>query len=409
MSPPVAILAVAVVYAVVAKVSFLFTIPPGNITPIFPAAGVALAAVMIWGRHALIGVWLGSFVANTISFVDGSMPSVHTGLTNFLVGAFIGLGAMSGAAAGAFLVQRLCKDEHPLQNGRNVLILVTAGALGCCLISPTFGVLGLSLGGNIPWERFGYSWLTWWVGDASGALVAAPLLLAWQRRHLFHESQWRVLEAAVLGGATLLVCFFVFFQSQPFEYGLLPLLLWAAFRFGMRGASTAAAVIALLAVIGTSRGTTPFTGGTVNESLLLLNSFFAVTFTCALFMAGMIEERRRANEELCKVNRALRTISECNQTLIHATDEASLLNRICSLVIEIGGYRLAWVGFAEQDEAKTVSPVAQSGFEEGYLETLQITWADTERGRGPTGTAIRTGQPCTANSILTNPNFTPRL
>ena len=191
---------------------------------------------MIMGRNALIGVWLGSFAANTISFIDGSMPSVHTGLPDLLVAAFIGLGAMSGAAAGAFLVRRLCKDEHPLQSGRNVLILVAVGALGCCMISPTFGVLSLSLAGNIPWERFGYSWITWWVGDAAGTLVAAPLILAWQQRHPFRRNAWRILEAAVLGGMTLLVCFFVFFRNTPFEYGLLPLLLWAAFRFGMRGA-----------------------------------------------------------------------------------------------------------------------------------------------------------------------------
>ena len=225
VSLPVAILSVAAVYAVAAKVSFLFTIPPGNITPIFPAAGLALAAVMIMGRSALIGVWLGSFAANTISFIDGSMPSVQTGLPNLLVAAFIGLGAMSGAAAGALLVQRFCKEEHPLQSGRNVLILVTVGALGGCLISPTFGVLCLSLGGNIPSERFGYSWVTWWVGDAAGTLVAAPLFLAWQHHHPFRKNASRILEAAVLGGATLLACFFVFFRNTPCEYALLPLLL----------------------------------------------------------------------------------------------------------------------------------------------------------------------------------------
>lgn len=405
VSFPVDILAVAAVYAVVAKVSFLFTIPPGNITPIFPAAGLALAAVMIMGRNALIGIWLGSFTANIISFVDGSMPSVESGLPNLLIGAFIGLGAMSGAAAGASLVQRLCKDEHPLQSGRNVLILVTVGGLGCCLISLTIGVLSLALGGNIPWERFGYSWVTWWGGDAVGALVAAPLFLAWQYRHPFYKNAWRIPEALVLGGATLLACFFVFFRNTPCEYGLLPLLLWAAFRFGMRGVSTTAAVIALLAIIGTSRGSSPFAGGTANESLLLLNSFFGVTITCALFLAGLMEERRRADEKLWKLNRALRAISECNQALIHATDEMALLNRVCHIVTDIGGYRLAWVGFAEQDEAKTVRPVAQAGFEEGYLETLRITWADTARGRDPTGTAIRTGQPCAAHDILTNPNF----
>jgi hypothetical protein len=76
-SSPVAILAVAVVYAVAAKASFLFTIPPGNVSPIFPAAGIALAAVMILGRPALIGVWLGSFAANAISFFDGTVSPVH--------------------------------------------------------------------------------------------------------------------------------------------------------------------------------------------------------------------------------------------------------------------------------------------------------------------------------------------
>jgi PAS domain S-box-containing protein len=400
-------LAVAVVYAVAAKVSFLFTIPPGNITPIFPAAGLALAAAMIMGRKALTGIWLGSFTVNAISFIDGSMPFVETGAANWPVAAFIGLGAMSGAAIGAFLVRRFCRDEFPLQSGRNVLILVTVGALGCCLISPTFGVLSLTLSGNIPWERFGYSWVTWWVGDAAGTLIGAPLFLAWQPRRPFSRNAWCIPEAAVLGCTTLLACFFVFFRNTPCEYGLLPLLLWAAYRFGMRGVSTAAAVIALLATIGTSRGSSPFVGASTNESLLLLNSFFGVTITCALFLAGMMEEQRRADKKLCKLNRALRAISECNQTLIHATDEVALLNQVCRLVTDISGYRLVWVGFAEQDEAKTVRPVAQAGFEEGYLETLRITWADTERGRSPTGTAIRTGQPCGAQDIQTNPDYHP--
>lgn len=154
-SSPATILAVAIVYTAVAKVSFLATIPPGNVSPIFPAAGIALAAVMILGRYALIGVWLGSFVANTISFFDGTVLSVHTVLPNLLITSFIGIGAMFGAGAGAFLVRRFCKDEYPLYSGWNVLMLVIVGAFGCSMISPTFGVVSMSLGGYIPWERFG--------------------------------------------------------------------------------------------------------------------------------------------------------------------------------------------------------------------------------------------------------------
>ncbi|HEY3322025.1 MAG TPA: PAS domain S-box protein [Planctomycetota bacterium] len=310
VSSLIGILVVAAVYAVTAKVSFLFTIPPGNISPIFPAAGVALAAVMVLGRKALIGIWLGAFLANTISLMEGSLSSAPRRLPDLLVGVFIGLGAMSGAAAAAFLVRRFCKDEHPLLGGRNVLILVSVGALACCTISPTIGVLGLSLEGDVPWDRFGYSWVTWWVGDTAGTLIAAPLILAWQQRLHFRMNVWRVLEAAALGGTTLLVCFSVFFRKTPFEYGLLPLLLWAAFRFGMRGTSTTASIIALLATIGTSRGSSPFVGGTTNESLLLLNSFLGVTIICALFFAGIIEERRRSNEDLYTLNRALRISEE---------------------------------------------------------------------------------------------------
>ncbi|MFX0046453.1 MAG: GAF domain-containing protein, partial [Candidatus Hermodarchaeota archaeon] len=118
-------------------------------------------------------------------------------------------------------------------------------------------------------------------------------------------------------------------------------------------------------------------------------------------------ERRRAEEALLRSHRALQTLSECNHVLAYAESESDLLQYICRIVVEIGGYRLAWVGFAEHDAARTVRPVAQAGFEEGYLETLDITWADCERGRGPTGTAIRTGQPTPSREIQTDPRFAP--
>jgi len=118
-----------------------------------------------------------------------------------------------------------------------------------------------------------------------------------------------------------------------------------------------------------------------------------------------ITERKQMEEELIRVNRALLALSECNQAVIRATEESHLLHEICQLIVEVGDYRLAWVGFAEQDEMKTVRPVAQAGFEEGYLDKLGITWADTERGRGPTGIAIRTREPAFSRDILTDPGF----
>lgn len=120
-----------------------------------------------------------------------------------------------------------------------------------------------------------------------------------------------------------------------------------------------------------------------------------------------IAERTWAEEELRRLNRAHKTLSKCNQAIIRAHEEAELLHQVCRVITEAGGYRLAWVGFAEQDEQKAVRPVAQAGYEEGYLETVKITWADSERGRGPTGTAIRTGKYCVAKNILTDPSYIP--
>ena len=120
-----------------------------------------------------------------------------------------------------------------------------------------------------------------------------------------------------------------------------------------------------------------------------------------------ISERKKAEEELLQVNRALKAITECNEAMVRASEESDLLERVCRLLVEVGGFRLVWVGYAEQDEAKSVRPVAHAGFEEGYLATLNITWADEERGRGPTGTAIRTGQPCVARNYLEDPKVVP--
>ncbi len=93
--------------------------------------------------------------------------------------------------------------------------------------------------------------------------------------------------------------------------------------------------------------------------------------------------------------------------MVYATDEQGYLNEICKIIVEDCGHAMVWIGFAEDDKNKTVRPVAQAGFESGYLKTLKITWSDSERGHGPTGTAIRTGKPSICSNILIDSNFKP--
>lgn len=120
-----------------------------------------------------------------------------------------------------------------------------------------------------------------------------------------------------------------------------------------------------------------------------------------------ITERKAAELGQKKLTRALTLLSRCNSALVHTDNELDLLSRICRLAVESGGYLMAWVGFPEQDEKKTVRPVAESGYEEGYLDHADITWADDERGRGPTGTAMRTGLIQINQDCLTNPRMAP--
>jgi PAS domain S-box-containing protein len=120
-----------------------------------------------------------------------------------------------------------------------------------------------------------------------------------------------------------------------------------------------------------------------------------------------ITERKRAEMEIARTNRALRMLNSTNQALIHISDEATLLNEICRIAVEVGHYCLGWVGYVEHDVGKTLRPVAHAGFDSGYIESAKVTWADNERGRGPGGTAVRTGQPCIARNIPLDTNFAP--
>jgi PAS domain S-box-containing protein len=120
-----------------------------------------------------------------------------------------------------------------------------------------------------------------------------------------------------------------------------------------------------------------------------------------------IAERKKGEAELKRISRALRLVSSSNSTLVHLADEATVLNEICRIAVEVGGYKMAWVGFAEQDERKTVQPVAHAGFEEGYLESITISWGEGLYGGGPSGIAIRTGQSCVARNLPDHPAYGP--
>jgi PAS domain S-box-containing protein len=139
------------------------------------------------------------------------------------------------------------------------------------------------------------------------------------------------------------------------------------------------------------------------EYLRALASHLAVT----LDRIHLLAERKKAEQEIRKLNRIYRMLSDCSQSLVRADNENKLIAEVCRIITEEGGYRMVWVGYPQNDEDKTVKPVAFAGYEDGYLNQRRFSWGDNEYGRGPTGKAIRTGKYVTALNYNTDPTFAP--
>jgi PAS domain S-box-containing protein len=127
--------------------------------------------------------------------------------------------------------------------------------------------------------------------------------------------------------------------------------------------------------------------------------------TMAVLISADITEAKRAEQQLKRLNRTLKALNNSNLAILHVANEADFLNEVCRIITRDCGHTMVWIGIAENDEKKTVRPVAFSGLDEGYLDKLSITWDESEFGRGPTGTAIRTGEPSICRDMLTDPAF----
>ena len=124
-------------------------------------------------------------------------------------------------------------------------------------------------------------------------------------------------------------------------------------------------------------------------------------------LAGHSDRETEINDELRRLNRALRALSACSQVLAQANSEQDLLNQICDIIVRVGGYRMSGIAYAEHDEEKTIRPVAYAGHDNGYLEKLDLRWSDTPAGRGPSGTAIRENRNCVFGDLENDPSFEP--
>jgi signal transduction histidine kinase/CheY-like chemotaxis protein len=286
-----ALLALFVAYLATAKLGLSLASLHPSATAVWPPTGIAIAGVLLLGRSALPAIFAASFTINAIT--AGSMPT----------SLGIAVGNTIEAMTGAYLLERWAGGRCVLDRAPTIFRFVALMAPTTAL-SATIGVTTLALGGYALWSDYGSIWLTWWLGNLSGALVFVPLVLAWSEPRLSRTTERvRPVEIILLFSLVCLSAALTFGGSGPWAshtplaFLTIPPLAWAAFRFGPRQTSLALAVLSAMATWNTVRGSGPFAIVSSNSALLILETFIATLTATMLAMAAVVTERRRAESE----------------------------------------------------------------------------------------------------------------
>ena len=362
---------------------------------VWPPTGLALAVLVLKGRRLWPGVFLGAFLVNVST--QG----------NFYTAVAIAVGNTLEAYWGAWLVCRYAGGQRAFERIGNIFSLAFLAGMVSTFISATIGVTSLSLGGFAKWDSFGSIWLTWWIGDMVSDLTIAPLLMVWARRPIERLRAGQIPEAVGLGLAVLLVGQIAFFEKNPFagnnqplEYIAILPLLWAAFRFGARGAITTAVVLSGIALWGTRHGVGPFAiSGNSNGSLLMLQAFMGTMTLTALVLSLIITDRQRAEQRLQVQDAVSRVLAEAS-TLEEATP------RIFQGLCEKGGWELGVIWDLERSanelyclEVWRIPSLNVPDFEK---ITRQFRFP---RGVGLPGRVWAGGEPVWLTEVADDPNF----
>jgi signal transduction histidine kinase/CheY-like chemotaxis protein len=262
-----------------------------QVTAVWPPAGIALAAVLLLGYRVWPAIALGAFVANVTT-------------SNELVSTAFGIavGNTLEAIAGAWLLRTFARFDVSLSRMRDAAALILLGAGVSTAVAATIGVASLCLSGTQPWSAFASLWGLWWLGDAMGILIVAPLVLTW-----VSEFRWprRLVEPTILLALLLLVAWLGFGPpsisaggTRGWAYCMFPLVMWSALRFGQRGTTAVTIIAAGLAIWSTAHGMGPFGGGGVPQRLLTLQMFLGVVAASALLLSAALAERERLQREL---------------------------------------------------------------------------------------------------------------
>jgi len=306
---------VAAVYFGGAKLGLNLAVGHGVITPVWPPTGIAIAALLLLGPRLWPAVAIGAFAGNATSGVS------------LWVAAGIAVGNTLEAVVAVYLLRRVSFRES-FERMQDVVRFACASALAAA-VAATNGVTVLALADSAAASPYGSRWLLWWLGDATGALLVAPLILVWATRPPTRFSTARILEGAVLLAALAGLSAAIFFGGLwRYPYLLFPLLLWAAVRFTQLGAVTASFMLAGLGVAGVISDNVPLGGHNETVTVEILQSLLAIIAISLLALGASVAERDAAASSLRQAAVGLA--------------EAQALAHVGSWEWDIAGDRVTW-------------------------------------------------------------------
>ena len=284
------VLQLAIVFALyfgAGKLGLAIPFTSSNVSPIWLSAGIAVAAVLIWGIQIAPAIAFAAFLVNFFTPIPTSASVA------------IGLGNASSAVVAGYLLRRSSDFQTSLPRLRDVLKLVTVAAVLTTTLAATVGVTALTFAHTKAWDGYGSAWRIWWLGDAMGVLVVAPLILTGRDLVSVYRG-WRLPEACFLLIATLVSSAAIFggaaVRDDVLAFVIFPFVIWAALRFRVAGAAMAALLTASVAVWGTAHGRGPFVNHSPLHNAMLLQVFVAVTSLTGLILAAVINEREHIGE-----------------------------------------------------------------------------------------------------------------
>lgn len=280
------LLGVAAVYYLGAKVGLKFAFINASATSVWPPTGIALAAFVLYGYRIWPAVAVGAFLANLTT-----AGTVTTSLG-------IALGNTLEGLTAAYLVNRFARGGRVFDRVRDIIRFTALAGFVATTVSATIGVTSLALGGLAEWNQFGRIWLTWWLGDAVGAIVLAPALILWGG--VKPGTRWdrgKAIEGVALFAVAVLIALAVFGgvfpdRHYPLSVWVWPALIWSALRFGPRETATLIIVTATIAIVRTASGFGPFARPNPQESLVLLQVWSAITAVTSLVLSAVVAAQR---------------------------------------------------------------------------------------------------------------------